>query len=68
MELGGQVEVREPEEWDRSADLNVAFAVNVVLPLPPGQSYTWTLEIDGKDLASTTFHVRSVPPSSPAAD
>ena len=67
MELGGQVEVREPEGWDRSADLTVAFAVNVVLPLPAGQSYTWALEIDGKDLTSTTFHVRSAPPSPPSA-
>jgi hypothetical protein len=61
MELGGQVEVREPEEWDRASDLNVAFAVNVVLPLPPGHSYTWSLEVDGKDLATTTFYVRSAP-------
>lgn len=68
MELTGQVEVREPEGWDKSIDLNVAFAVNLTLPLPPGQSYTWSLEVDGKDLASTTFHVRSAVPSSPATD
>jgi hypothetical protein len=63
MELGGQVELREPEEWDRASDLNAAFSVNVMLPLPPGHSYTWSLEIDGKELASTTFYVRSVPPA-----
>ena len=66
MELGGQVEVREPEEWDGASDLNVAFAVNVTLPLPPGQSYTWSLEVDGKDLASTTFYVRSASPGQQA--
>lgn len=68
MELTGQVEVLEPEGWDRSTDLNVAFAVNLVLPLSPGQSYTWSLEVDGKDLATTTFYVRSAPPSSPRTD
>jgi hypothetical protein len=60
LEINGQVEVQEPQGWDRSTDLNAAFAVNVLLPLSPGQSYTWTLEIDGKDLAGTTFHIRSV--------
>jgi hypothetical protein len=62
MELGGQVEVVEPEGWDRSTDLSVAFAVNLVLPLPPGQSYSWCLEIDEKDVASAAFYVRSSPP------
>jgi hypothetical protein len=61
LELGGQVEVREPEGWDRLTDLNVAFAVNLVLPLPSGQAYTWSLEVDGKDIATATFYVRSHP-------
>lgn len=65
LEIGGQVEVREPEESDILAELTAAFAVNVVLPLSPGQPYTWSLEVDGKDLASTTFYVRSVTPGSP---
>ena len=64
MEAAGQIEVREPEEWDGSTDLNVAFALNVMLPLPPGRAYTWFLEVDGKELASTTFYVRSAPPTS----
>lgn len=63
MEVNGQVEVREPEGWDRTTDLNVAFTVNAILPLPPGQPYTWFLEVEGKDLASTTFFVRSSPAS-----
>jgi hypothetical protein len=66
MELGGQVEVGEPDEWDGTSDLNVAFAVNVTLPLPQGSSYTWSLEVDGKELAKTTFYVRSRPPSTPS--
>jgi len=60
LELGGQIEVREPEGWDKSTDLNLVFTVNVSVPLPSGHSYTWSLELDGKDLASTTFFVRSV--------
>ena len=62
MELSGQVEVQEPEEWDRASDLNAAFSVNVLLPLPQGHSYTWSLEVDGKELATSTFYVRSQPP------
>lgn len=65
LEIGGQVEVREPEGSDILAELTAAFAVNVMLPLSPGQPYTWSLEVDGKDLASTTFYVRSVTPGSP---
>lgn len=60
LEVSGQVEIRQPEGWDGSADLNAAFAVNVaLLPLAQGQSYTWSLEADGKELATTTFYVRS---------
>jgi hypothetical protein len=58
MEINGQVEMREPDGWNESADLNVVFAINVAVPLPQGQPYTWSLEVDGKDLASTTFYVR----------
>lgn len=65
LELGGQVEMQEPEGWDGSTELNAAFAVNVVLPLSPGETYTWYLDIDGKEHASTRFHVRSVQPAQP---
>jgi hypothetical protein len=61
MELGGQIEIREPEGWDRSTELGAPFAVNVMLPLPQGHSYIWSLEVDGKELASITFYVRSTP-------
>jgi len=64
MEVTGQVEMRAPEGWDGATDLNAAFAMNVVVPLPQGQPYTWSLEVDGKDLASTTFYVRSNAPGS----
>lgn len=58
MEIAGQLELREPDGWDGSADLNMVFSVNVGLSLGPGQPYTWLLEVDGKDLARTTFYVR----------
>lgn len=64
MEISGQIQVIQPEEWDGTSDLNAAFAVNVMLPLPQGLSYAWTLEVDGKDLASASFYVRSNPPGS----
>ena len=62
MEVSGQVEMREPEGWGGSTDLNTAFAINVAVPLSPGQPYTWSLEVDGKDLASASFYVRSASP------
>lgn len=62
MEVSGQVEMRVPEGWDGSTDLSAAFAVNVMVPLPQGHPYTWSLEVDGKDLASTTFYVRADTP------
>jgi hypothetical protein len=61
MEISGQAEIREPEGWDGLTDLSAAFAVNLMVPLPQGQPYTWSLEVDGKDLASTTFYVRTAP-------
>jgi hypothetical protein len=64
MEVSGQVEPREPEGWDGSTDLTAAFAINVILPLTPGQNYTWSLEVDGKDMVSTVFYVRSALPGS----
>jgi hypothetical protein len=66
MEVSGQAEMREPEGWDRATDLNAAFAVNVMVALPQGQSYTWSLEVDGKDLGSTSFYVRTALPGSAA--
>jgi hypothetical protein len=66
LELSGQVEIREPDEWDDAAELTAAFSISVtMLPLPQGQSYTWSLEVDGKELASTSFYVRSTAPHGP---
>jgi hypothetical protein len=66
IELGGQIELREPEGWDRSTELGAPFAVNVMLPLSQGQSYTWSLEVDEKELASITFYVRAAASLAPA--
>lgn len=65
LELTGQVEATVPEEWDQATELSVAFSVNFTLPLAGGQSYTWSLEVDGKDLATTAFYVRSAPAAKP---
>lgn len=60
LEISGQVEMRIPADWDHSTELQATFAANLLgLPLPPGQSYTWLVEVDGKELASTQFQVRA---------
>lgn len=60
LEVSGQVEMQVPDDWDHSTELQAAFAANFMgLALQPGQSYTWSLEIDGKELASTQFQVRA---------
>lgn len=66
LEITGQVEMQEPEDWDHSTELQAIFSANLMgLPLQPGQSYTWLFEVDGKDLASTEFQVRSAPAAQP---
>jgi hypothetical protein len=61
VEITGQVETQEPEGWDHSTELQVNFATNLTgLPLQPGQSYTWSIEVDEKELASTQFQVKPV--------
>ena len=55
-----------PDDWDHSTELQATFAANFTgLALHPGQSYTWSLEIDGKELTSTQFQVRTATASSP---
>lgn len=58
MEIEGQVAplgLRQPEDDDMEMD--VALTVNVsALQLAPGR-YTWTAEVDGKDVTSTQFIV-----------
>jgi hypothetical protein len=67
LEITGQVETNEPEGWDRSTGLEATFAANLMgLPLQAGQAYTWSIEVDGKELASTEFQVRSAPTTQPA--
>jgi hypothetical protein len=62
LEVSGQLELVEPDKWDHSIDLQAAFPVNLgVLMLRPGR-YTWFVEVDGKEIASTDFTVRSSPP------
>jgi len=63
LEITGQVVIREPEGWDHSTELEAVFSVNLLmLLLPPGHSYTWSIEVDGKELANTEFQTRSSPP------
>ena len=67
IEVMGQVETREPDGWDRSTDLRVAFTASLMLlPLQPGESYAWSVEIEGQVLASAEFHVRPAPQGSPS--
>ncbi|MFI6794708.1 hypothetical protein [Streptosporangium canum] len=49
----------ELDGLDRSLDIHSSFAVDVH-SLTPGR-YTRTLEVDGRELASVTFGVRSDP-------
>ncbi len=66
LEITGQVEMQVPEDWDHSTPLQIAFAVNLMgIPLQPGQSYAWTIEVEEKELTSTEFQVRSVPATQP---
>lgn len=68
LEITGQVELQVPEGWDRSTELQATFSANLMgLSLQPGQSYTWSIEADDKELASTQFQVRPVlaPPPTP---
>lgn len=62
LEISGQLELAEPDEWDHSMDLQAAFPVNLgVLLLQPGR-YSWFVDVDGKEIASTDFTIRSSPP------
>ncbi|MEV7012801.1 hypothetical protein [Streptosporangium sp. NPDC051022] len=63
LRFGGTLVVDLGEGRDReraeNPEIHSGFAVSVPsLPLGPGR-YTWTLEVDGDDLASVTFGVRA---------
>jgi hypothetical protein len=66
VEISGQVETQVQDGWDRSTEVEVTFTANLMgLPLQAGESYTWSMEVDGKELASTQFQVRPVLESQP---
>jgi hypothetical protein len=60
LEVFGQIEMAEPDAAAGfPGDLDAVFSVNVgALPLQPGTKYTWFVEVDGKEAASTEFWVR----------
>lgn len=60
LEISGQIDMQIPSEWDNASDLSASFSVNIgVLPLKPGSSYSWVVEIDGKEEARTGFLMRA---------
>lgn len=48
IEAGGQIEAGRPAGMAPGAEINVPVAFNTVLQLPPGQRFTWVLEINGR--------------------
>jgi hypothetical protein len=59
LEISGQIEMQQPDWWDGSSDLSASFAVNFgPLPLQHAATYTWHLDVDGKETASIRFFVR----------
>lgn len=60
LEISGQIEMRIPEQWDRSSELTTSFVVNIgAIPLTPGRRYRWTCEVSGKEVAQAAFAVRA---------
>ncbi|GHH66045.1 hypothetical protein GCM10017673_11110 [Streptosporangium violaceochromogenes] len=50
------------EESVKMIDIHSAIAVNApALRIPTGQRYRWVVEVDGKEIGSTMFIVRSTP-------
>jgi hypothetical protein len=67
LEVNGQMQVQPPTGWNEP-EVDAVFCVNIgALQLTPGRSYKWTAEIDTKEIASTTFIVRSQPATRPIA-
>jgi hypothetical protein len=48
IQAGGQIEAGRPAGLAPGTEINVPVAFNTVLQLPPGQRFTWVLEIDGQ--------------------
>lgn len=62
VEIRGQVELAPTADWNGTTPLSGIFSINLMmLLLPAGQSYRWSLEIDSKEAATTEFYVRANP-------
>jgi hypothetical protein len=49
VQVGGTFEVGRPPGLLPGSEINVPFAINTgTLQLPPGQQFTWILEVDGR--------------------
>ena len=61
LEIMGQIEARSPDtQWDPTHPLITTFVINILpMPLAPGGVYTWSCEVDGKEVCSTEFLVRA---------
>ena len=64
IEAGGQIEAGRPAGVAPGTEINVPVAFNTVLQLPPGQRFTWMLEIDGRtdDAWRVPFATREAAP------
>jgi hypothetical protein len=59
--ITGEVEAGRPPGVRPGSDLDVAVALPVTLPIPPGQ-YRWNLELAGDLLTSVAFEVLLMAP------
>jgi hypothetical protein len=49
IEVGGTFEVGRPVSVRPGSEINVPFAISTgMLQLPPGQQFSWQLEVDGR--------------------
>ncbi len=61
--IAGEVEAGRPPGVRAGSDLDVAVALTVALPIPPGR-YRWNLELAEDLLTSVPFEVLVTPPLS----
>jgi hypothetical protein len=55
----GPVGTQLDEDVTRKVPMNLSFSLNIPpLPLSPGETYEWILEIEGAEVASVRFGVR----------
>ena len=70
VQVGGQFEVGRPPGVRPGSEINVPFAINTgTLALPPGQQFTWLLEVDGQANADwrLSFATRPATPAAPGS-